>query len=178
MATHAQDSDSLPSTTDRRSRGPRRRSSASTRASVRNMENFRNNRGHRFPRTDGDVSALFSHRAKNRRTAGAESEEKEQTDVEATQKEVPSQPIVRPEAFFGDWRPSIVLGTPLCLDGEDLSAIEIADRKVAQTRLWMEHYQQVPNFAQMHQDAVRERGQLDETAEDNIKPRSATRSST
>ncbi|KAJ4297029.1 hypothetical protein N0V88_003945 [Collariella sp. IMI 366227] len=140
------------------------------------MENFRSNWGHRCPRTDGDVSALFSHRAMNRRTAGAESKEKEQTNAEVTQKEVLSQPIVRPEASFRDWRPSIVLGTPLCLDGEDLSAIEIADRKVAQTRLWMEHYQEVPDFAQMHQDAVRERGQLDETVKDNIKPRSALKS--
>jgi hypothetical protein len=72
-----------------------------------------------------------------------------------------------------EWRPSIALGSPLWLDGEDLSAIEIADRKVAQTRLWVDYYQGVPDFVRTHQEAVREREQLDETNEANTKPRSA-----
>ena len=73
---------------------------------------------------------------------------------------------------FGAWKPSIVIGSPLWLDAEDLSVIEIADRKVAMTRLWAHHYQG-EHFAQVHQDAVREREQLDETAEINTQPRQA-----
>jgi hypothetical protein len=77
------------------------------------------------------------------------------------------------EPLSREWRPSIALGSPLWLDGEDLSAIEIADRKVAQTRLWVDYYQGVPDFVRTHQEAVREREQLDVTDEANTKPRSA-----
>lgn len=68
------------------------------------------------------------------------------------------------------WKPSIVIGSPLWLEGEDLSAIQIADRKVAQTRLWADHYR-VPYFVQAHQEAIKERQNLDETSEENTKPR-------
>lgn len=70
-----------------------------------------------------------------------------------------------------EWRPSIVLGSPLWVEGEDPNAIQIANRKVAQTRLWVEHYQGVPYFAQAHQEAVEARAQLDESAEENTQPR-------
>lgn len=73
-----------------------------------------------------------------------------------------------------EWKPSIVLGSPLWVEGEDLNAIELANRKIAQTRLWMNHYQGVPHFVQVHQEAVQAREQLDETAEENTTPRSAT----
>ena len=73
------------------------------------------------------------------------------------------------------WKPSIVLGSSLWVEGEDLNALEIADRKVAQTGLWADHYQGVPYFVKAHQDAIEEREQLDESAEENFKPRSAPR---
>lgn len=72
------------------------------------------------------------------------------------------------------WQPSIVIGSPLWLEGEDLSKIEVADRKVAQTRLWAEHYQGVARFAEMHQEAIQERAHLDEKDEVNTKPRYVT----
>ncbi|KAL2271056.1 hypothetical protein VTJ83DRAFT_427 [Remersonia thermophila] len=79
----------------------------------------------------------------------------------------------QPENEPKQWRPSIVLGSPLSLEGEDLNAIQMADRKVAQTRLWASHYQGVPYFQEAHQKALREREQLDETAEENLLPQSA-----
>ena len=70
-----------------------------------------------------------------------------------------------------EWKPSIVIGSPLWAEGEDLNAIQIADRKVIQTRLWVDHYRGVPYFVQTHQKAVEERAQLDESAEENTMPR-------
>lgn len=70
-----------------------------------------------------------------------------------------------------EWQPSIVIGSPLWAEGEDLNAIQIADRKVIQTRLWVDHYRDVPYFVQTHQKAVEERAQLDESAEENTMPR-------
>ncbi|KAL2255717.1 hypothetical protein VTK26DRAFT_2824 [Humicola hyalothermophila] len=96
------------------------------------------------------------------------------TDAEAVAE--PTQSIPAPEApvrqDFGAWRPSIVIGSPLWLEGEDPSALEVADRKIAQTRLWAQHYQG-PEFERIFQEAVRERQQLDETSEENTQPRSA-----
>lgn len=101
--------------------------------------------------------------------AGIESEQQQQTDRDAGPSQSNIEP--RPNAGFGEWRPSIVIGSPLWLEGEDLNAIEIADRKIAQTRLWANHYRGVPEFAQMLQEAIREREQLDETARVNTQPR-------
>jgi hypothetical protein len=70
-----------------------------------------------------------------------------------------------------EWNPSIVIGSPLWAEGEDLNAIQIADRKVIQTRLWVDHYQGVPYFVQTHQKAVDERAQLEESAVENTMPR-------
>ena len=70
-----------------------------------------------------------------------------------------------------EWKPSIVIGSALWAEGEDLNAIQIADRKVIQTRLWVDHYRGVPYFVQTHQKAVEERAQLDESAEENTMPR-------
>jgi hypothetical protein len=63
------------------------------------------------------------------------------------------------------------VGSSLWLEGEDLDAIQLADRKVTQTRLWADHYQGVPEFVRMHQGALEEREQLDATAEANTLPR-------
>ena len=70
------------------------------------------------------------------------------------------------------WKPSIIVGSPLWIEGEDLSAIELAERKIEQRKLWVEHYQGVPEFERMLQEAIREREQLDEADEVSTKPRS------
>ncbi|KAK1755291.1 hypothetical protein QBC47DRAFT_288747, partial [Echria macrotheca] len=72
------------------------------------------------------------------------------------------------------WEPSVIVGSPLWAEGEDLSPIEIADRKVVQRQLWAAHYQ-TPYFSGLLGEAVRERDQLDENQENSI-PRSQLQS--
>ena len=69
------------------------------------------------------------------------------------------------------WQPSISIGSPLWLEGEDPSRIEIADRDIAQKRLWVQQYQGVPEFAGMLDEAINERRQLDENDVVNTIPR-------
>ena len=167
---------------------PSRRRSSTLRRLERNAEIFSRNRSHRVRRVNDDVSRLFAGRARTRSLARIETEQwqrqqqQQQTGPEATdtglQNDTSLQPTTQPTPQsglqFGRWKPSIVLGSSLWLENEDLSAIQIADRKVAQTRLWVDHYRGVPDFARMHQEAVEERRQLDETAEINLKPRSVS----
>jgi len=68
------------------------------------------------------------------------------------------------------WAPSAAIGSPLALEGEDLSRIELADRKVHQTRKWLDYYNGGPYFENLLQEAIREREQLDETDVENTKP--------
>ncbi|KAK4458808.1 hypothetical protein QBC42DRAFT_313416 [Cladorrhinum samala] len=138
--------------------GGRRRSST-IRKYARNIENFNRNRATNAVRERNDVGVPFPSRMRTRSMARADEED------DPTQRQ---QTEVRRR-----WQPSIVIGSPLWLDGEDPSKIEMADRKVAQTRLWAEHYQGVAGFAEMHQEAVRERAHLDEKDEANTKPRSS-----
>ncbi|KAK4444060.1 hypothetical protein QBC34DRAFT_195176 [Podospora aff. communis PSN243] len=77
---------------------------------------------------------------------------------------------VVPEA---QWRPSIALGSPLWLEGEDLNRIQIADRKIAQRQLWLEHYNGASDFPALLEEAIQERNQLDPAAEENTKPTSS-----
>ncbi|KAK3907037.1 hypothetical protein C8A05DRAFT_40216 [Staphylotrichum tortipilum] len=114
---------------------------------AQNAETFGLNRGHHVRLTDPDDASV-----------------------------PPAEHLDRPEdgPCRPQWKPSIVLGTCLWIEGEDLNAIQIADRKVIQTRFWADHYKGVPEFVRMHQAALGERDQLDETAEVNTKPRSAT----
>ncbi|KAK4129436.1 hypothetical protein N657DRAFT_562980 [Parathielavia appendiculata] len=138
-----------------------------------------------------EAAILLSHRARARGLARiqAEQQRQQQQQQERVQKErhdaghqeahreqqttVASEAESNDAIFATQWRPSIALGSPLWLAGEDLSAIEIADRKVTQTRLWRDYYRGAPDFVRTHQEALREREQLDETDEANIKPRSA-----
>ncbi|KAK0731406.1 hypothetical protein B0H67DRAFT_639809 [Lasiosphaeris hirsuta] len=73
----------------------------------------------------------------------------------------------------GRWAPSIVIGSPLWLEGEDPSRIEIADRRIAQCRAWVEYYQGVSKFACLLEEAIDQRARLDEDNEANTKPRSS-----
>jgi hypothetical protein len=97
-------------------------------------------------------------------------------ETELAQQQQPDRQVTQPQSAPLEWKPSIVLGSPLNLEGEDLNAIQLADRKVEQTRLWASHYQGVPYFQEAHQKAIEERAQLDETAEENLLPLSALKS--
>lgn len=160
-------------------RGIRRRSSTFRRA-TRNVESFDRNRSHAVRQHHDDIAVLAAHRARTRSVTRVEAMQQHQQSQQQQQQHtslyadgtlgnLDSPPDNHPE----EWKPSIVLGSPLWVEGEDLNAIELANRKVAQTRLWMNHYQGVPHFVQVHQEAVQAREQLDETAEENTTPRSA-----
>lgn len=104
--------------------------------------------------------------------------EEQQTEQQQTHQSVDTVPLsaearTSPEPGLGVWKPSIVVGSPLWLEGEDPSLLDIADRKIIQARLWVEHYQGVPDFARMLQAAIQERQQLDETDPVNTRPRYA-----
>ncbi|KAK3954384.1 hypothetical protein QBC32DRAFT_207938 [Pseudoneurospora amorphoporcata] len=74
---------------------------------------------------------------------------------------------------FGEWRPDIAYGSELWVQGEDLSRIEIADRRVARARLRVEHYRHAPSpaiFQQQLDEEIRKREELDENDEENTKP--------
>ncbi|KAK4105707.1 hypothetical protein N658DRAFT_386000, partial [Parathielavia hyrcaniae] len=165
-----------------------RRPSATLRSAARNAESFNRNRDHRVRRMSEDLAILRSHRARTRSVARIQAEQQRQ---QREQEETALPPeATSPRSGLQDrissnsndtlpakeWRPSIALGSPLWLDGEDLGAIEIADRKVAQTRLWLDYYQGASDFLQTHQEALREREQLDEADETNTKPTSALHS--
>ena len=161
-----------------------RRHSATLRRVARNAETFSRNRDHRVRRINDDASVPFSPRARVRasaRTRAERQQPQQQTIPDAdetgrganTLNKISSQSEPQPSARFGNWKPSIALGTALWLDGEDLDAIQIADRKVAQTRFWADHYRGAPAFERMHQEAVQEREQLDEAALVNTAPRLA-----
>ncbi|KAK0751490.1 hypothetical protein B0T18DRAFT_457249 [Schizothecium vesticola] len=68
------------------------------------------------------------------------------------------------------WQPSISIGSPLWLEGEDPSRIEIADRNIAQKRLWVEQYRGIPEFTKLLDEAISERGQLDENNVEHAMP--------
>ncbi|KAL2199113.1 hypothetical protein P885DRAFT_30596 [Corynascus similis CBS 632.67] len=153
---------------ENQSRTTRRRPSSDGHTTY-NVDSFAQNR------LGQDAAVFGSYGARTRSLARAESEKHQQhtqhmsLDAAVAQINANDRPV---EA----WKPSIVLGSPLWLQGEDLSAIEIADRKVAQTRLWVAHYQGVPYFVQKHEEAIRERQKLNEALEQNTKPRTALKS--
>ncbi|KAH6853594.1 hypothetical protein B0I37DRAFT_400740 [Chaetomium sp. MPI-CAGE-AT-0009] len=161
-------------------RGTRRRSSTFRRA-AHNVENFSHNR-HR-----DDAAVRFAHRVRTRSVARIETEQQQhqqQQEQQRHQQEQASPDVSGAQSTISpqqngsaeEWKPSIVIGSSLWTEGEDLNAIQIADRKVAQTRLWVDHYRGVPYFVQAHQKALEERAQLDESAEENTKPRSTLKS--
>ena len=72
----------------------------------------------------------------------------------------------------GEWRPDIAYGSELWLPGEDLSRIEIANRRVLRARSRVEHYGSTPNpiFQQQLDEEIMKRAELDENDEENTKP--------
>ncbi|KAK4229726.1 hypothetical protein QBC38DRAFT_471464 [Podospora fimiseda] len=135
----------------------RRRSSA-IRRYTRNVENFNRNRAAEVVRRASQVVPPPPPPRRMRTRSMARVDEEEASTV---QNESAAQ-----------WQPSIAIGSRLWLEGEDPSTIEIADRKVIQTRLWATHYQGVARFAEMLEEAIQERAQLDEKDQVNTKPRS------
>lgn len=72
---------------------------------------------------------------------------------------------------FGKWKPDIAYGSDLWAHGEDLSRIEIADRRAARARLRVEHYgTRNPIFQQQLDEEIRKRAELDDNDEENTKP--------
>jgi len=69
------------------------------------------------------------------------------------------------------WAPSFVIGSPLWNEGEDLSRIELADRKIAQRRAWVDFYGNSSHFSSLLHEAIEERERLDEGARENTTPR-------
>ncbi|KAL2165323.1 hypothetical protein VTH06DRAFT_620 [Thermothelomyces fergusii] len=147
--------------------GASRRPSTTSRRAAYNAQHFADNRhGH-------EAALSGSHRVRTRSVARIEAQERQRHTQPTEHAE--SRPAVAVQTSSSDkaceaWKPSIVIGSPLWLEGEDLSAIQIADRRVAQTRLWADYYRGVPYFEQAHRDAVEQRQKLDETSEENTKP--------
>ena len=84
----------------------------------------------------------------------------------------PSIPAASTSAF-GKWKPDVAFGSALWVAGEDLSRIEIADRRIACARLRVEHYRNARNPAIFQEDLekeIRKRAELDDNDEENTKP--------
>jgi len=128
---------------------------------AQNAETFGLNRDHHVQLTGPDDVAVPDAQHLDRVEDVAETDSMHQ---EGQESEIP----------HAQWEPSIALGTCLCVEGEDLNAIQMADRKVIQTRFWADYYKGVPEFVRMYQEALHQREELDETAEANTKPRLAS----
>ncbi|KAK3943718.1 hypothetical protein QBC46DRAFT_306881 [Diplogelasinospora grovesii] len=89
-----------------------------------------------------------------------------------TQPQEQQQPIstINIDRQKREWKPDVAIGSPLKLHGEDLSRIELADRKIAQRKLWVEFYGEIADFPEMLEEALRERQLLDERSEENTLP--------
>jgi hypothetical protein len=136
-----------------------------------NTTNFGGNRAvHHVPRGIFSPSSPIiarPPRLRRRTVARIELEEQPRPVEDSEHLDLPQ---LVPEA---EWTPSVALGSPLWLEGEDLSRVQIADRKIAQRRLWVEHYHGASDFPGLLEEAIQERSQLDPTAEENTKPTSS-----
>ncbi|KAK4647550.1 uncharacterized protein QC761_102460 [Podospora bellae-mahoneyi] len=140
---------------------PRRRSSAIR----RNIETFNRNRAHNVRRGSEQVPPT-----PRRMTTRSMAREDTEDDVDHTGSTMAN---IEMDESLDTWQPSLVIGSALWLEHEDPTKIEIADRKVLQTRLLAEHYQNYQNVSaltQMYEKAVQERAQLDENDEENTTP--------
>ncbi|KAK0666162.1 hypothetical protein QBC41DRAFT_281583 [Cercophora samala] len=146
---------------DQEQQFPRRRSSAIR----RNIETFNRNRAHNVRR--GSEQVPPTPRRMTTRSMAREDMEEDLADIGSTMANIEM------DESSEEWQPSLVIGSALWLEHEDPTKIEIADRKVLQTRLLAEHYQNYQNvaaFSEMHERAVQERAQLDENDEENTTP--------
>ncbi|KAK4202497.1 hypothetical protein QBC40DRAFT_321718 [Triangularia verruculosa] len=136
---------------------PRRRSSAIR----RNIETFNRNRAYNIRR--GSEQAPPTPRRMTTRSMARE-DTGDVENIESTMADIGM------DETSEAWQPSLVVGSALWLDHEDPTKIEIADRKVMQTRLLAQNYEGVNAFAEMYERAVQERANLDENSEENITP--------
>ncbi|KAK1828535.1 hypothetical protein QBC39DRAFT_416801 [Podospora conica] len=146
-------------------------------SSAANTANFSRNQA-RYRVSKGRITPQFpglTTRPRTRSVVRLEELEKE----EAKDPEPEATPTERSEYDHGNpaddappakWAPSFSIGSPLWLEGEDLSRIEIADRNIAQNRLMVEFYRGVPAFAEYLDEAIKERNQLDENDVENTLP--------
>ncbi|KAK4680859.1 hypothetical protein QC764_102460 [Podospora pseudoanserina] len=118
---------------------PRRRSSAIR----RNIETFNRNRAHNVRRGSEQVPPTPS-----RMTTRSMAREDTEDDVEHTGSTMAN---IEMDESLETWQPSLVIGSALWLEYEDPTKIEIADRKVLQTRLLAEHYQNYQNVSALTQ---------------------------
>ncbi|KAK0747830.1 hypothetical protein B0T21DRAFT_406406 [Apiosordaria backusii] len=137
---------------------PRRRSSAIR----RNIETFNRNRAHNVRR--GSEPVPPTPRRMRTRSMANEDIEEDLADIGSTMANIGM------DESSETWQPSLVVGSALWLEHEDPTKIEIADRKVLQTRLLAQHYQGVDAFAELYEKAVQERAELDENSEENTMP--------
>ncbi len=71
---------------------------------------------------------------------------------------------------FGEWKPTISIGDPLSLPGENLSRIQFADRNIAQWRSILAYHQGSSHIETFLAKAIEERLALDENDMDNTQP--------
>jgi hypothetical protein len=71
---------------------------------------------------------------------------------------------------FGAWKPSVVIGSPLALPGENLSRVELADRNAAAWQARCEFYDYEPYFTHMLSRAITDRRNLDNWDREHILP--------
>ena len=71
---------------------------------------------------------------------------------------------------FGEWQPTISIGDPLSLPGENLSRIQFADRNIAQWRSILAYHQGSSHIEKFVAKAIEERLALDDEDMDNTQP--------
>ena len=103
---------------------------------------------------------LGSHQTATRRSVRAESSRQE--DVVSAYAEDTSA--------FGEWRPTISIGDPLSLPGENLSRIQFADRNIAQWRSILAYHKGSSHIEKFLAKAIEERLALDDEDMDNKQP--------
>ncbi len=97
-------------------------------------------------------------------------EESEETELQTMEEQIAS--FVEDRSTFGDWKPSISIGSPLSLPEEDLSRIQLADRHIAQWRLILEYQDGASHIQKILDERIKERLALDENDEENTLPMS------
>ena len=120
------------------------------RRSVHNRSGFSQNRGY----------DLGSRQETTKSSTRAESSKKE--DLVSTYAEDTST--------FGEWQPTISIGDPLSLPGEDLSRIQFADRNIAQWRSILAYHRGAPHIEKFLVKAIEERLALDGEDMNNTQP--------
>ncbi|KAK3393745.1 hypothetical protein B0H63DRAFT_459048 [Podospora didyma] len=156
-----------------RHHGGRRQSA--TRRITSNVSSFNRNRDHRIRRSVPYPEPQTPRtRSMARRAAEAEAEAESLAMGEQRVVSIPEsaehEHQHKRNAPSEEWKPSITIGDSLWLPGEDLSRIEIAERRITQCRAWLQYYGATADFPQLLEEAISERNNLDEKDENNTMP--------